>query len=71
MLESNSAASVSPSLKFQMENGTTFTFNFQMDGRLTVIGAGEEEAVTGVFEPEQVENLKDALAEFVKKRTGK
>lgn len=70
MLESNSAASVSPNLSFELENGSTLKFNFQMDGRLTVIGFQEGRAVTGALTAEQVEELNAALAEFVKKRKG-
>ncbi len=70
MLESNSAASVSPTLSYELENGSAFTFNFQMDGRVTVIGFQDGQAVTGALTIEQVEQLKDALTEFVKKRKG-
>ncbi len=70
MLESNSAASVSPTLAYELENGSAFTFNFQMDGRVTVIAFQDGQAVTGALNTEQVEQLKDALTEFVKKRNG-
>ncbi len=70
MLESNSAASVSPTLSYELENGSAFTFNFQMDGRVTVIGFQDGQAVTGALTTEQVEQLKDALTEYVKKRKG-
>lgn len=70
MLESNSAASVSPKVVFELENGGTFTFNFQMDGRVTVIAIQDENVVTGPFTTEQVEQLRDALAEYIKKRQG-
>lgn len=69
-LESNSAASVSPTLAFELENGSTFTFNFQMDGRVTVIGFQEGRVVTGPLGDEQVEELRDALNEYVTKRKG-
>ena len=70
MLESNSAASVSPNLSFELENGSTFKFNFQMDGRVTVIGLQDGKAVTGALNTEQVEQLRDAFAEYIKKRQG-
>lgn len=70
MLESNSAASVSPNLSYELENGSSFKFNFQMDGRVTIIGFQDGQAVTGALTAEQVEQLKDAFGEFVKKRKG-
>jgi hypothetical protein len=69
-LESNSAASVSPSLKFEADNGSTFTFNFQMDGRVTIIGFQDGQAVTGALTIEQAEELREAIAEYVKRRQG-
>jgi len=69
-LESNSAASVSPALVFELDNGSSFTFNFQMDGRVTVIGFQDGRAVTGSLEDEQVEELREALNEYVTKRKG-
>ena len=69
-LESNSAASVSPALVFELDNGSTFTFNFQMDGRLTVIGFQEGRAVTGALNEEQAEKLRDAITEYIHKRKG-
>ena len=69
-LESNSAASVSPTLAFELENGSSFTFNFQMDGRVTIIGFQEGRAVTGPLTDEQVEELREALNEYVGKRKG-
>ncbi|MDT5159459.1 MAG: hypothetical protein QOC99_3860 [Acidobacteriota bacterium] len=69
-LESNSAACVSPTLVFELENGSTFTFNFQMDGRLTVIGFQEGRAVTGSLNEEQTEELRDAIGEYIHKRKG-
>ena len=69
-LESNSAASVSPALVFELDNGSTFTFNFQMDGRLTVIGFQEGRAVTGALSEEQMEELRDAINEYIHKRRG-
>ena len=69
-LESNSAASVSPALVFELENGSSFTFNFQMDGRVTVIGFQDGRAVTGALSEEQAEELRDAIAEYVHKRKG-
>jgi len=68
MLESNSAASVSPNVSFELENGCTFTFNFQMDGRVTVIGFQEGRAVTGALTAEQVERLRDAFSFYLDKR---
>jgi hypothetical protein len=69
-LESNSAASVSPALVFETDNGSTFTFNFQMDGRVTVIGFQEGRAVTGALSEEQTEELRDAISEYIHKRKG-
>ena len=68
MLESNSAASVSRNVSFELENGSTFTFNFQMDGRVTVIGFQEGRAVTGALTAEQVERLRDAFSFYLDKR---
>ena len=69
-LESNSAASVSPALVFELENGSRFTFNFQMDGRVTVIGFQEGQAVTGTLTEEQAVELRDAIGEYIHKRNG-
>lgn len=69
-LESNSAASVSPALVFETENGSNFTFNFQMDGRVTIIGFQEGRAVTGALNIEQAQELRDAIAEYIHKREG-
>lgn len=69
-LESNSAASVSPALVFETENGSNFTFNFQMDGRVTIIGFQEGRAVTGALTSEQAQELRDAIAEYIHKREG-
>src|ERR1043165_3508796 len=69
-LESNSAASVSPALVFELDNGSSFTFNFQMDGRVTVIGLQEGRVVTGSLSEEQAAELRDAIAEYVHKRNG-
>lgn len=69
-LESNSAASVSPALHFEAAGGSTFTFNFQMDGRVTIIGFQEGRAVTGSLTLEQAEQLREAIAEYVKRRQG-
>ena len=69
-LESNSAASVSPALVFELENGSTFTFNFQMDGRVAVIGFQEGRAVTGTLSEEQAAELRDAIGEYIHKRNG-
>ncbi len=69
-LESNSAASVSPALVFELENGATFTFNFQMDGRVTLIGFQDGRAVTGALSEEQTEELRDAISEYIHKRKG-
>jgi hypothetical protein len=69
-LESNSAASVSPALVFETENGANFTFNFQMDGRVAVIGFQDGRAVTGVLTEEQAEELRDAIGEYIHKRKG-
>jgi len=67
-LESNSAACVSPSLTFEAGNGSTFTFNFQMDGRVTIIGFQDGQAVTGALTLEQAQQLGESIAEYVKKR---
>ena len=69
-LESNSAASVSPALVFELENGAKFTFNFQMDGRVTVIGFQDGRVVTGALTEEQAEELRDAIGEYIHKRKG-
>jgi len=69
-LESNSVACVSPTRVFELDNGSTFTFNFQMDGRLTVIGFQEGRAVTGALSEEQTEELRDAINEYIRKRKG-
>ena len=69
-LESKSAASVSPALVFELENGTNITFNFQMDGRVTIIGFQEGRAVTGALTEEQTEELRDAIGEYIHKRKG-
>ena len=68
MLESNSAASVSPNVKFELENGATFTFNFQMDGQVTVVGFQDGRAVTGSLSVEQIEHLRDAFSFYLDKR---
>jgi hypothetical protein len=68
MLESNSAASVSPNVKFELENGATFTFNFQMDGRVTVVGFQDGRAVTGSLDADEVAHLRDALSFYLDKR---
>jgi hypothetical protein len=69
-LESNSAACVSPTLVFELESGSTFTFNFQMDGRVTIIGFQEGRVVTGALNEEQTEELRDAISEYIHKRKG-
>ncbi|HYH84796.1 MAG TPA: hypothetical protein VEX60_04890 [Pyrinomonadaceae bacterium] len=69
-LESNSAASVSPALVFDTDNGSNFTFNFQMDGRVTIIAFQEGRAVTGSLNSEQARELRDAIAEYIHKREG-
>jgi hypothetical protein len=69
-LESNSAASVSPALVFELENGSRFTFNFQMDGRVTIIGFQDGRAVTGSLSEAQAEELRDAIGEYMHKRKG-
>jgi hypothetical protein len=69
-LESNSAACVSPTLVFELENGSTFTFNFQMDGRVTIIGFQEGRAVTGSLTEAQAEELREAIGEYMHKRKG-
>ena len=68
MLEGKSAASVSPSLSFTAENNSTFTFNFQHDGRVMLIGFQEGKAVTGALTVEQVTELRDVLTAFLDKR---
>ena len=69
-LESNSAASVSPALVFELGERRNFTFNFQMDGRVTVIGFQDGRAVTGALAEEQAEELRDAINEYIHKRKG-
>ncbi|HVF55917.1 MAG TPA: hypothetical protein VM934_07180 [Pyrinomonadaceae bacterium] len=70
MLESNSAASVSPSISFELENGCTFTFNFQMDGRVTIIGFQDGRAVTGALDTDQMTELRDVFTAYLDKRKG-
>ena len=70
MMESKSAASVSPTLAFNLDNGASFTFNFQADSRVTLIGFQEGRAVTGVFTVEQIEELRNTLNAFLEKRKG-
>ena len=69
-LESKSAASVSPALVFDLDNGTNFTFNFQMDGRVTLLGFQEGRAVAGSFSEEQIAELRDAITAYLDKRKG-
>jgi hypothetical protein len=69
-LESKSAASVSPALVFELDNGTNFTFNFQMDGRVMLLGFQEGRAVAGSFDEEQVTQLRDAFTAYLDKRKG-
>jgi hypothetical protein len=69
-LESKSAASVSPALSYELENGCTITFNFQMDGRVTIIGFQDGSAVTGVFSEDQITQVRDAITAYLDKRKG-
>ena len=69
-LESKSAASVSPALVFELDNGTNFTFNFQMDGRVTLLGFQEGRAVAGSLNEEQAAELRDAITAYLDKRKG-
>lgn len=69
-LESNSAASVSPALHFEAGNGATFTFNFQPDGRVALVGFQDGRAVTGALTLEQADQLREAIAEYAKRRQG-
>ncbi len=69
-LESKSAASVSPALVFELDNGTNVTFNFQMDGRVTIIGFQEGRAVAGAFDEQQITELRDAITAYLDKRKG-
>ena len=69
-LESKSAASVSPAVVFELDNGTTFTFNFQMDGKVLVVGLQEGRAVAGPFDEEQAAHLRDAITAYLDKRKG-
>ncbi len=68
MLEGKSAASVSPSLSFTTENNSTFTFNFQPDGRVMLIGFQEGKAVTGALTVKQVTELRDVITAYLDKR---
>jgi hypothetical protein len=68
MLESKSAASVSPNLTYKLANECTYTFNFQPDGQLVIIGTQGENSVVGSFSPQQVAELKEAFLEFLEKR---
>ena len=70
MLESKSAASVSPTLVYELDNNCTYTFNFQMDGRVMLIGFQDGRAVTGAFNEEQVAELRDAFTAYLEKRKG-
>ena len=69
-LESKSAASVSPALTYELDNGCTFTFNFQMDGRVTILGFQEGRAVTGSLDEDQAAELRDAITAYLEKRRG-
>jgi hypothetical protein len=69
-LESKSAASVSPAVVFELDNGTTFTFNFQMDGKVLVVGLQDGRAVAGPFDEEQAAHLRDAITAYLDKRKG-
>lgn len=68
--ESKSAASVSPALSYELENGCTFTFNFQMDGRVMIIGFQEGRAVSGALSEEQAAEVRDAISAYLEKRKG-
>lgn len=70
MLESSSAASVSPNLSLELPNNCTFTFNFQMDGHVVAVGFQEGRAVTGVFSTEQITQLRDVITAYLEKRGG-
>ena len=69
MRESKSAASVSPSKTFELENNCTFTFNFQPDSRVVVIAYQDDKAITGVFSIEQITELNEILSAYLEKRT--
>lgn len=69
-LESKSAASVSPALSYELENGTQVTFNFQMDGRVTLVALQDGRAVAGPFNEEQITELRDAITAYLDKRNG-
>ena len=69
-LESKSAASVSPALVFELDNGTTFTFNFQMDGKVLLVGLQDGRAVAGPLDEEQAAHLRDAITAYLEKRKG-
>lgn len=68
MLESKSTANVSPSLSFELENGSTFTFNFQHDGQVMIISFQDGKAVSGPLTSEQAAELRDVLNAFLEKR---
>ena len=69
MLESKSTANVSPSMSFDLENGSTFIFNFQHDGRVMLIGYQDGKAVAGPLTTEQITELRDILTALLDKRT--
>ena len=69
-LESKSAASVSPAISYELENGATFTFNFQMDGRVLLVGLQDGRAVAGPFNEEQITEVRDAITAYLEKRKG-
>ncbi len=69
-LESKSAASVSPALVFELDNGTTLTFNFQMDGRVMLVGLQDGRAVAGPLTEDQAAELRDAITAYLDKRKG-
>ena len=70
MLESRSAASVSPNLSFTLANDCTLTFNFQPDGQVVVIGAQRSNTVVGALTTEEAIKLRDTLTAFIEKRGG-
>ena len=69
MLESRSAASVSPNLSFTLANDCTLTFNFQPDGQVVLIAVQRGNTVVGALSTEQVIRLRDTLATFIEKRS--
>lgn len=68
VLESKSAANVSPSMSFELPNECTLTVNFQHDGQVALIGKQRGNVTVGILTPEQAAELRDLLKVFLEKR---